>query len=259
MSTTTPRSRTSALVLGLTWLYWVLIADSMLSPSGSAIIFTASNARNVFGLAKNGFFPRGLIKINDRFRVPTRALLFNFVVGVLFLLPLPSWHQIIGVTGTLAVFTFSIGSVSLFAFRNVGLGDRSSHLPGMRIVCPFAFVVASLVIFWVGWTTLAKTIPIVVIGLIWYAVCYVRNKDGAAEVVGGVWLVSYLMIMYVLSFVGSFDGRGLIPGPWDSVVVAGVALLIYVWGVRSATTYMRTNTEQTEGLKRDYEDALQRR
>ena len=45
------------MILGLTWLSWTLIADSMLSPSGSGIVFTAANSRNVFGLAKNGFFP----------------------------------------------------------------------------------------------------------------------------------------------------------------------------------------------------------
>src|SRR5205085_11304930 len=91
-----------AMLLGLSWLSWTLIADSMLSPSGSGIVYTASNSRNCFGLAKNGYFPGWLRQVNDRWRVPTRALVLNFVVGILFLLPLPSWHEIVPVTGTLA-------------------------------------------------------------------------------------------------------------------------------------------------------------
>ncbi len=241
-----------ALVLGMSWLYWVLIADSMLSPSGSGIIFTASNARNVFGLAKNGFFPQQLVKVHERFRVPVRALLFNFVAGLMFLLPLPSWHQIIGVASTLIAFTFSIGSVSLFAFRRVGLGDHTSRLPGMRIVAPLAFVTASLVIFWVQWPTLLKTIPIVAIGLIWYGVVFVRSRESIREVLGGVWLLVYLAAMYTLSWAGSFGGHHLIASPWDSITVGVVAALIYVWGVRSATAYMHENHAQTAMLKEDF-------
>ncbi len=241
-----------ALVIGMTWLYWVLIADSMLSPSGSGIIFTASNARNVFGLAKNGFFPRPLVAVHERFRVPTRALLFNFVVGLLFLLPLPSWHQIIGVTGTLVAFTFSIGSVSLFAFRRVGIGDHTSRLPGMRIISPLAFITASLVIFWVEWGTLLKTMPIVGLGLLWYGIVHVRNREGHGELVGGIWLVAYLAAMYTMSWLGSYGGHRVITGPWDSIAVALLAALMYVWGVRSATAYMHANGAQTAMLKEDF-------
>lgn len=242
-----------ALALGITWLYWLLIADSMLSPSGSAIVFTASNARNVFGLAKNRFLPRWLMGVSRR-GVPARALIVNFLVGVVFLLPLPSWHKIVEVTGTLAVFTFAIGSVSLYAFRIVDLGDARHRLPGMRFIAPFAFAVSSLVIFWVDWTDLIKTIPVIVVGLIWYAVTFVRNKDGASELSGGVWLIAYLVIMYLMSWLGSFGGRGYIPRPWGSVAVAVVSLGLYAWGVRSATVYMRTHTEQTDQLRADFSE-----
>jgi hypothetical protein len=36
----------------------------MISPCGSGIVFTAANACNVFGLAKNGFFPGSLVALN---------------------------------------------------------------------------------------------------------------------------------------------------------------------------------------------------
>lgn len=238
-----------ALLLGSSWLYWLLIADSMLSPSGSAIVFTASNARNVFGLAKNDFFPRWLVEVNKRSRVPTRALLVNFVVGVAFLLPLPSWQQIIAVTGSLIAFTFSVGSVSLYAFRETGISTRETQLPGMRLVAPLAFVVSSLVIFWVPWDVLVKTIPIVALGLVWYAVTYVRDRHGYGEVSGGIWLVAYLVAMYVLSYSGTFGGHEWIPAPWDSVVVAVVAVLMYAWGAAAGTSYLRAHPEVSERLR----------
>jgi amino acid transporter len=238
-----------AMLLGMTWLYWILIADSMVSPSGAGIVFTASNARNMFGLAKNRFFPAWFAKVHRSSGVPRRALITNFVVGILFLLPLPSWHSIIGVTGTLIAFTFSIGSVSLIAFRRSGLTDREARLPFMNVIAPFAFIVSALVIYWVPWSELVLTIPIIAVGLIWYAVTYALQRHGIGEVVGGIWLVAYLAVMYVMSALGNYGGRGLIPSPWDSVVLAVLAAGLYVWGTRSGIRYMQARPELVAELR----------
>jgi amino acid transporter len=232
-----------AMLLGISWLYWMLIADSMISPSGSGIVYTASNARNAYGLAKNGFFPGWMRHVSDRWGVPTRALIANFVVGILFLLPLPSWHQIVPVTGTLAVFTFSIGSVSLLAFRRTGVTGARNRLPGMSVISPFAFVVSALVIYWVGWSDMRKTLFIVVPGLIYYAVLYFRQRHTFDDLRGGLWLVAHLAFLYALSALGSFGGAGLIASPWDSVIVAVVSIGAYAWGTNSGTTHLRANPD----------------
>lgn len=238
-----------AMLLGMTWLYWVLIADSMISPSGSGIVFTASNARNMFGLAKNRFFPRWFARVHPGSGVPRRALITNFIVGILFLLPLPSWHQIIGVTGTLIAFTFSIGSVSLIAFRRSGLTSSKARLPGMPVIAPFAFIVSALVIYWVPWKELVLTIPIIVVGLIWYAVTYAVQRHGFGELRGGFWLVAYLLVIYGMSAIGSFGGLGLIRAPWDSVILAVIAAGLYIWGARSGTAYMLAHPDMVEELR----------
>ncbi|MHC1561561.1 APC family permease [Actinomycetospora sp. C-140] len=237
-----------AMVLGLTWLSWTLIADSMISPSGSGIVFTAANARNVFGLAKNGFFPRRLVALNAR-GVPARALAVNFVVGLAYLLPLPSWHAIISVTGSIAAFTFQIGAVSLVAFRNAGLTAPDTRLRGMRLVAPLAFVVSSLIIFWVSWSKLWIAMIIVALGVVAYAVTWARAGRGTAELVGGAWLVVYLVGITGLSAIGSFDGAGWIPAPWDSVVVAAFSLGVYAWGASAGTSYMRARPEMVARLR----------
>jgi amino acid transporter len=244
-----------AMLVNLTWLYWMLIADSMVSPSGSGIVYTAANARNVFGLSKNGFFPTWTEKINGRTGVPFRALLVNFVIGVAFLLPLPSWQSIISVTSTLAVFTFAIGSISLLAFRRSGLADSEHRLPFMGVLAPAAFIVSSLVIFWVPWnTTLWKTIPIVAIGLVWYVVSAFVNKDSIDEVKGGIWLVGWLFLEYLFGYLGSYGGKAVLSAPYDSIVVAIVAALVYFWGVESGARYMAGRPEETERLRDEAAD-----
>jgi len=245
-----------AVLLGLTWLSWTLVADSVLSPSGSGIIFTAANGRNVFGLGKNGFFPRWLMQVGGRWGVPTRALLFNFLVGIAFLLPLPSWQKIVAVLSVMAAFTFSIGSVSLWVFRNVGLGDARARLAGMRVIAPGAFMVSSLVIFWEPSDELLKTVPIVVVGMVWYLGSALRGHGHGAEVAAGAWLVVFLAFIYAMSVVGSFGGSGLVPGPWDGIVVAIVSLALYLWGVRAGTAYLGGRPDLLELLSRRREDEV---
>lgn len=237
-----------AMILGLTWLSWTLIADSMVSPSGSGIVFTAANARNVFGLAKNGFFPSWLTGLNAR-GVPARALAINFVIGLAYLLPLPSWHSIISVTGSIAAFTFQIGAVSLIAFRRSGLTRQDTRLRGMTVVAPVAFVVSSLVIFWVSWTELRIAMAITVIGVFVYVAVWLRSGRPAGQLSGGYWLVVYLAGITVFSALGSFDGAELLPAPWDSVVVAVFALAVYGWGVRSGVAHMLARPEMVAQLR----------
>lgn len=242
-----------AMVLGLSWLSWTLIADSMLSPSGSGIVYTASNSRNVFGLAKNGFFPTSLTKLNTR-GIPAHALVLNFVIGLAYLLPLPSWHSIISVTGSIAAFTFQIGAVSLIAFRASGLTRSDTRLRGMAVIAPVAFVVSSLVVFWTSWSKLSIAMAIVAVGIIWYAVVWLRSGRGVAELTGGTWLVVYLVGLTILSALGSFGGAHVLPAPWDSVVVAGISLATYLWGARSGTAYMKARPEMVRRLRAEADE-----
>jgi amino acid transporter len=243
-----------AKLLGFMWLYWLLIADSMISPSGSGIVFTASNARNAYGLAKSRLLPRTFTDVSERTGVPSKALLFNLAVGVVFIVVLPSWQSLVEVMSVLAVFTFSIGSVSLHVFRNAGLGDDSTRLPGMRFIAPAAFAVSTLVMIWEPWDTLRKTIPIIVATLLYYVVTHLRHSFARGEVAAGSWLVVYLTMAYAVSYVGSFGGKNLLHGPWDSVVAAGLSLVLYAWGVRAGTTYLQAHHDIVEEIEHSHDD-----
>lgn len=228
-----------AMSLNLTWLYWMIIADAMISPAGSSFVYTASNSRIVFGLAKNRFFPSYFAKVNPRFGIPTRALVLNFVIGLLYLIPLKSWHNIIEITGALAIYTYSAGAVSVIVFRRAGLTSSQQTIHGMRWIAPLAFVVGSLIVYWAGWSILRSTISLLLLGFVIYLISYVVTKQNSEQLRGGLWIVVYLVIIFVISRFGSFGGTKVIPGPWDSILVAIVSLIIFYWAVASGTTYMK--------------------
>jgi amino acid transporter len=238
-----------AKMLGFTWLSWLLIADSSISPSGAGIVYTAANARNVFGLAKNGFFPHLVMRVSDRTGVPVVALLVNFVLGAGTIILLPSWHSIVQVLSALAALTFSIGSVSVLVFRRVGLGGDDRRLRGMTIIAPAAFVVSSLVILWQDWSTLWKTVIPLLVGLVWFVVSFLRGDRDRGDLAGGIWLIAYIVFVYAVAAIGSYGGAGWIPQPWDSIVVALGALGAYFWGVRAGTAYLTGHGRLLERLR----------
>ncbi len=242
-----------ARMLGMSWLYWMLIADSMFSPSGAAIIFTSANARNVFGIAKNGLLPRSLMQVHAGSGIPRRALLMNYLVGAAFLLPLPSWHAIVRPLGALIVFTFSIGAVALPVFRAEGIGDAGARLRGMRVIAPAAFVVSSLVIYWATWAVLRPTLPVMLAALVWYAVVRLRAtrhgivssaevaRHAAADWQGGAWLLVYLALIYLLSYASTRGGAGWFGELQGSLYTAIMSLGCYFWGVRAGRRYVRSS------------------
>ncbi|WP_353713648.1 APC family permease [Arthrobacter sp. K5] len=231
-----------ALILGIQWLYWILIADAAISPSGAAIIGVGSNARNMFALAKNRFLPGWIQSIDQKWGVPRRALVVTYMIGLAFLLPLPSWHAIISIVGILGALTFGVASVSASVFRRTGVTKPDTRIRGVGFLAPLTFAAGGMVVSWVKWEVIAPTIPLLAIGVLWYAVTFAKQKHGRSDLQGGLWLLLFFAFLYLACYAGSF-GIGIIPAPVDTIVVAAGSLLFYWWGVVEGVRYMRRHPE----------------
>jgi amino acid transporter len=233
-----------AMALNLSWLSWLLYADAIVSPGGSALTFTATISREAYGMAKNRIIPAAIARIDLRSGVPRRALILNFVIGVVFLLLLPSWHSIVAATSELGLFAYSMTAISQQAFRRADPGGQAGWIRGTTVIAPVSFVIATLILYWATWTELRIALPLLLIAIVIYAVnmrtAARRAASLRADVRAGAWLVVYLAAVLLMSAIGSrnFGGLGLIPAPWDSVVVAAIGVAAYFRGVRDASAYL---------------------
>jgi amino acid transporter len=231
-----------AVAVNLTWLSWVLYADAIASPAGSALSFTATTGRESFAMSKNGFLPPAFAVVHGRSGIPRRALVINFVLGIAFLLPFGSWQQIVAATSVLGLIAYALPSVSAVVFA------RGAAFPGgaprwIRYLAPVAFVLATLIIYWAGWHELRIALPILLIGVLVYAYQHWRAGAEWADARLGLWLVAYLAIVLLMSAIGSaaFQGTNAVPAPWDSVTVAVIALAAWLAGVRAGQRYLAAN------------------
>ena len=225
-----------ALILNLQWLSTLLYVDAVVSPGGSAYVGVAIDARHTYALAKNGTLPQALMRVSGRHGIPHRALLLNLAVIVVFLLPFSGWQQIVSVMGVLYLLTYAASGVAVAVFRGRPDGRSVGWVPGLVWIAPLSFVVATEFVYWSGWHDLRLALPMVLAGLLVFLLVRREHPGGlplVTELRYGAWLVAYLLVLVLLSWLGSFKGRDLLPAPYDSVTVAAVAAAVFAWAVRS--------------------------
>jgi len=64
----------------------------------------------------------------------------------------------------------------------------------------------------------------------------------------GAWLAVYLGTIWLLSAIGAkaFGGAGILPQPWDSIVLAAASIPLFEWSVRSGLANLAQNNDHPE-------------
>lgn len=250
-----------ALALGLNWLAILLYIDAFVSPSGTGAIYTATTARMIYAMERNKTMPSIFGRLHPIYGVPRQAMYFNLAISFIFLFFFRGWGTLAAVISVAVVISFLTGPISLMSLRKSAPDiARPIKMKGMGIIAPFAFISASLVLYWACWPLTGQVIFLVVGALPIFL--YYQHKTGwtgfSKDLKASLWMISYLPVMAAISYLGSseFGGIGVLPEGIDMLVVSLVALAFYHWGVRSGyrTSYLservcpqvQTETEQPE-------------
>ncbi|WP_175837178.1 APC family permease [Burkholderia anthina] len=235
-----------AIAVNLNWLAVLLYVDAFVSPSGTGAIYTATTARMIYAMERNRTMPKMFGTLHPVYGVPRAAMWFNLGVSLVFMFFFRGWGTLAAVISVATVISFLTGPVSVMALRTHAADlPRPLRIACMPVVAPFAFVCASLVLYWACWPLTGQIILLIVVALPIYL--YYQSKSGwadfRAELRSAWWLVAYLPVMALLSRCGGreFGGYGFLADGWDLVTVVIVALVFYRWGVASGrrTTYLR--------------------
>jgi len=229
--------------VGLAWLATVLRVDAFISPSGTGLIYVTSTSRVGYGLARNRYYPQVFQKVDSR-GVPWFSLIVAFVLGLVFLLPFPSWHSLVGLVTSASVLMYAGAPLSMGAFRKqIPDHHRPYRMPAAEVLGPIAFIVANLIIYWSGLETLWKLGVAMVVGYVIIGIFMATDSQRPPlEWKSALWLPVYLVGMGIISWQGQYSGgavkpplnTGHIPFWWDMVVVTVFSLVIYYWARATA-------------------------
>jgi amino acid transporter len=225
-----------ALALNLNWLALLLYSDAFISPSGTGATYTATTARMLYGMQRNGTLPKIFGRVHPRFGIPRPAMWLNLVVAFIFLFFFRGWATLAEVISVATIISYLTGPVSVSVLRRTAPNlIRPLKIPLLPIIAGLAFVFATELLYWARWPRTGEIILLMVVALpvwFWYAV----SRGGAdlwLQVRGAAWLIFYLPAIALLSWGGStkFGGHGYLPYGWDLVIVAVIAVAFFIWGL----------------------------
>jgi amino acid transporter len=202
-------------VAGLAWLAFILRLDAVICPFGSGLIYSTTTSRISFALSRNGYVPVKFEKTN-RARVPVFGILFSTGIGLLFLLPFPSWSKLVGIATSSSVLMYAGAPLALGALRRSKPDlPRVYRLPAAGVLAPLAFVFATWVIYWSGWQTLTTLVIAMLLGYLLVALSYRLKLNPSAPRIDWAatrWIVPYFVGLLAISYFGDFGPGGIVGG-----------------------------------------------
>lgn len=221
-------------LMGIAWFVKVLYVDAVISPFGTAYIYTASTARVTYAMTKNGYMPEIFQRLNKR-GVPVLAILLNFVVGLLFFLPFPGWQAMVGFLVSCFVVAYAVGPIACMTLRRTMPDqERPFRLPFAGVTSLLAFYFCNLIIYWTSWSTVWRMLVTVGIGyIVLIAYRFIDKDKQPLDMAKAWWIFPYFVGLGLISYLGNFKGIKVIPFGWDFAVIAVFSMVIFYFAVRA--------------------------
>ncbi|MBK2125716.1 APC family permease [Fangia hongkongensis] len=196
-------------LLTLNILVKLLFIDAVVAPFGTGNVYAAVSAR-ILNIIADKFSLRVLVRLNSH-GTPANCVWFNFVIGLIFLLPFPSWTELVSFLSSLVMLVCIVGPISLLVFRRrLPEIERPFRVRSYRIVGHLSFYSCLLLVYFSG---LKNTFYIVILMLalsliyhVFLAKRYGKIKLDMILLIGLLFcmlLDAWLQYMQVLSFIES--------------------------------------------------------
>ncbi|WP_413516671.1 APC family permease [Photobacterium phosphoreum] len=106
-----------AILLGINFLAILLVADSVVSPSGTGYAYLGSASRMLYAMAKEGQMPRWIAKLCPVYNFSKRSMIINFILTALVLWNAKSWASLMVVVTGYHIIGYMAAPVSMSALK----------------------------------------------------------------------------------------------------------------------------------------------
>src|SRR5699024_10504495 len=105
--------------------------------------------------------------------------------------------------------TYIVGPVSLMTLRKSSPDmKRPFFLKAATTISALAFIAATFIIYWSGWSDISLLMPLIIPVIIFYFAFVDKDPKFEGKVRGdmysGYWLIGYFIFMFIMSYIGSY-------------------------------------------------------
>lgn len=219
----------------LTALLPVLYLGAILGPFAASLMYCNSAARSLYAMSQNGSLPLGLSYVTQQ-GIPVRAILLNFLLGMGMFAPFPGWNNMANFLTSLMALTYATAPLCVLTLRrHFGDEERFFKLPFAVFWNFAAFYICSLLLYWSGWGIVSKFYIALLIGfgmLMIYKLFSKTQLFTLADWKASVWVWPYFLGMTLISYFGSFDGKGVLPLGPDFIAIGCLSLITIMLATR---------------------------
>lgn len=210
-------------LFGIHIIITILFIDAVIAPLGTANVYTAATARVLFGLVKE-FFPKGIFANLNKHRAPIYCLWLNAVVGACFLLPFPTWQQLVDFLSSIVIFSYLAGPVVLLVLRqefpDLARPFKISHY---KLIGYLGFVCCSLLIYWSSLTNLIYLGLLVLLTIIAHSFFIEKNPAKIFHSLKiNFFVIAYLFFIVAIKYLHQLH---LVAFPFDNLLIAILSLV----------------------------------
>lgn len=199
-------------LFGVHIAYSVLFIDAVIAPLGTANVFTAVTGSLLYNIGRD-FLPKSILLKLNRYNAPYVALWISSAIGMCFLLPLPTWRELVDFLSSVVVFVYFAGPISLIILREVAPdAKRSFKVWFYKPIGYIGFSCCGLFIYWSGLTNLIYLSILLLFVVIVYTmfVRYYASENTAAKashhsgisaMYGSFTIILYVILLAIISYV----------------------------------------------------------
>ncbi len=214
----------------------LLCIDTLVAPMGAGLMYATSGARILQAMSENKQMPKFLEVVNVN-GIPVKAILVNFVLGMVFFLPFPGWRSMMEFISSLMAFSYALGPVCLLVLRyQLPHHPRKVRIPYVHLWSFAAFFICSMMCYWTGWLIISK-LELFLVACLGFYILYrffsPRARELKLDIKSSIWLWVFFAGLAIISYCGNFGGgKNILTFGEDFIAIAALSLLTLGLAVR---------------------------
>jgi len=222
--------------LGLPILAAIATIGAILATAGCGGDWVLLQGRIPFAMAQDRLFWSPMGKVHPRYGTPYLSLIFASVLTMIVMILIPSFPAVALIASITALVPYAAAALSVPIMRKTSPDTpRPFKLPIPRIITGLGFILATLLVYWASWPWTLVGGILMLIGF----PLFLLVRTHKLELMRNAWLWVYIIGIMAVSYLGDtnfvFENflpigpLGIIKMPYDIVLLAVFAILIYTW------------------------------